>query len=828
MKKLLFAFLLLLAFEGFSQTPSFRSFSQTKFSTNGLVIGLKASAVDNTNIIAGTVNSNRFDAATLALFGIGGGVSEATVTNIANYIFTNGAVVASVVQTNFNYGGIGIGAAQFYTNTSGSVQLIGGTAVEVFPSASNPTTNHSKLLMAIDQNGGNSFTAVPIFQIYSGDTNGIQIYSSFSIPISSGAVYYFTNASQGAGTAAIESGTVTTLGSGGGGSGGVSSNEVVSIINDNTYDIDALAVPGELTFLAINSSTNPVSAFTNYPVTGFTYGMAKTGTNLLLTTNFPASQLSGTVPFGSLDNAWTNFDSRIRYLGSSSNLSLATSPSNAVLSAGGFANQVVLGTNGDVQFSGNVGIGATPTWPLNVVRGVTGAESFPQWADYVNYTITPYANISDNYSASIAYATIGPSTFKMSDLYAYFGVASANNTNRLNQVTAVVGEGRTFLNTAGAAARLVGVAGQINHNSTGRVDEAWAFRAVGIGANGPIDLSGGLTIPDMDTDRLLKTNVYGVYVLGATQRNRFDGPTSFGLGEAGQSSAQVAIGPSNTSSNTTGGSGVTNVILRVAPVYNQTGSASATDLKINRTGNYGSGAQLLLDLQESGVSRFRVNTLGVISGQGFTNFGNEEIIGTLNVGGLVTVANAGILGPPSAKLIVAATAGRELDLTPGAGAELNVNLASGGRMFVKNGDFNVNAGTVTASGGFITPGGATIGGTLSVTNNAWFGADVSALTFTDRSKSPASLKDAYEIVASIKTKNGHVDHDALSPKAWGTRTRVVTNTAPRFVNGLRQPRPATNSVIEPDKTKRDLGMVISAQALVIQDLMKRLEKLESK
>lgn len=102
---------------------------------------------------------------------------------------------------------------------------------------------------------------------------------------------------------------------------------------------------------------------------------------------------------------------------------------------------------------------------------------------------------------------------------------------------------------------------------------------------------------------------------------------------------------------------------------------------------------------------------------------------------------------------------------------------------------------------------------LQVVGNVYVSGDVSALTFTDRSKAPGSLKDAYEIVQSVKSKGGHVDHDALSPKAWGTRTRQQATG---------------KAVVEPDPTGRDLGMVISAQALVIQDLQKRLAKLEMK
>lgn len=144
------------------------------------------------------------------------------------------------------------------------------------------------------------------------------------------------------------------------------------------------------------------------------------------------------------------------------------------------------------------------------------------------------------------------------------------------------------------------------------------------------------------------------------------------------------------------------------------------------------------------------------------------------------------------------------------------------------GELRVNPGTKfgvdtdLVTGGDITSDGVIAG------NSAYFTNDVSALTFTDRSRAPESLKDAYEIVQSMKSKSGHVDHGVLSPKAWGTRTRLVTNTAPRFVKGIRQPAPKLGTVVEPDSSRRDLGMVISAQAMVIQDLQRRLEMLEKK
>lgn len=51
--------------------------------------------------------------------------------------------------------------------------------------------------------------------------------------------------------------------------------------------------------------------------------------------------------------------------------------------------------------------------------------------------------------------------------------------------------------------------------------------------------------------------------------------------------------------------------LKIAPTYNQTGTAAATDLLINRTEtSVGSGAQLLIDAQVGGTSKFSVSNTG--------------------------------------------------------------------------------------------------------------------------------------------------------------------------------------------------------------------------
>lgn len=94
---------------------------------------------------------------------------------------------------------------------------------------------------------------------------------------------------------------------------------------------------------------------------------------------------------------------------------------------------------------------------------------------------------------------------------------------------------------------------------------------------------------------------------------------------------------------------------------------------------------------------------------------------------------------------------------------------------------------------------------IVMANNLYSTNDCSALTFTDRSRSPTNTPEAYAIVASHRTKDGKVDHSALHAAAWG-KTKTGAS----------------------DPLSRDLGMVISAQQMVIQDLIARIDKLEKK
>jgi hypothetical protein len=118
---------------------------------------------------------------------------------------------------------------------------------------------------------------------------------------------------------------------------------------------------------------------------------------------------------------------------------------------------------------------------------------------------------------------------------------------------------------------------------------------------------------------------------------------------------------------------------------------------------------------------------------------------------------------------------------------------------------------------------------LQVNGNAYFHNDVSALSFTDRTPAPAGLAESYAIVESHRVQSGELDHAALHPAAWGKKN--VYKSTGRMVRhkndkGEEAEEPELEGFIEPDQTKRNLSITVTAQALVIQDLIKRVKKLE--
>ena len=153
-------------------------------------------------------------------------------------------------------------------------------------------------------------------------------------------------------------------------------------------------------------------------------------------------------------------------------------------------------------------------------------------------------------------------------------------------------------------------------------------------------------------------------------------------------------------------------------------------------------------------------------------------------------------------------------------------------------------------GGNLLIGTSTDDGTnkLQVNGPVYVASYVSALGYIDRTEAPDTLAEAYAIVQSHEvTAAGELDHAKLHPAAWGKRvelqptgktiTRVVEEPikdAEPLEDGkvptkeITIEEPEMQQIVVPDQSGRDLSMVISAQALVIKDLTKRIEALEAR
>lgn len=105
---------------------------------------------------------------------------------------------------------------------------------------------------------------------------------------------------------------------------------------------------------------------------------------------------------------------------------------------------------------------------------------------------------------------------------------------------------------------------------------------------------------------------------------------------------------------------------------------------------------------------------------------------------------------------------------------------------------------------------------FEVTGNAYFSANVSALSFTDRTPYPDTKEQAYKAVLSMHKKNkGGVDHELMDNFIVKTSTKTVYNKLKK----------KNEKVVE---YGRDLSATVSCQNEVIKDLIKRIETLEKK
>lgn len=260
---------------------------------------------------------------------------------------------------------------------------------------------------------------------------------------------------------------------------------------------------------------------------------------------------------------------------------------------------------------------------------------------------------------------------------------------------------------------------------------------------------------------------------------------------------------------------VTNVSTMVLTnaVATGTGYTGPTQILLNQNAT-GSGGYVI-EYKTNNGSLFNLTTAGTLSSKYITSLNYVSVDG----GSFFNHASRNRWYSPADGTMV---------WTPNAGIGTVL-------MAFTNGTFTVNSNIVA--------NGTTNWINSLVTSNIYCWAEISGDPVTDRSDAPASVADALKVVSSIiPLENGKLDHSKLDPLAWGTKTVYIptgtyrTNTVAAVMDADGKEAKPAKAVVEeimvaetqPDQSKRNLSMVVSAQALVIQDLLKRIEALEKR
>jgi len=221
--------------------------------------------------------------------------------------------------------------------------------------------------------------------------------------------------------------------------------------------------------------------------------------------------------------------------------------------------------------------------------------------------------------------------------------------------------------------------------------------------------------------------------------------------------------------------------VSIAPTYNQTGTAAATDLLINRTETaVGSGAQYLIDAQVGGSSKFSVDN----SGYAIANLHGQitiEKYGTPCTDALLNSAISSI-GATETTLVVPVACALSNNVTIPSNITLKV---------VKGGSFSIAATrTLTINGDFEAGDDIVFSGlgatTYAFTDvfSGWWGADETAITKTLASLSGNQnvtiASGAYTLTTGF-TIAGIDDLNIFGYGAIFTQTAPLTRTF--LVNG---------------------------------------------
>ena len=109
---------------------------------------------------------------------------------------------------------------------------------------------------------------------------------------------------------------------------------------------------------------------------------------------------------------------------------------------------------------------------------------------------------------------------------------------------------------------------------------------------------------------------------------------------------------------------------------------------------------------------------------------------------------------------------------------------------------------------------------LDYTGDAWFVGDVSALSFTDRTPSVANDYDALTDLKKVRSIDGKIDHDTLPDIVKGTEEKYIYDENDEIID--------TEIIPTEIIPTRNIGMSVSVNVRAIQQLLDRIEALETR
>lgn len=282
--------------------------------------------------------------------------------------------------------------------------------------------------------------------------------------------------------------------------------------------------------------------------------------------------------------------------------------------------------------------------------------------------------------------------------------------NTSNESTSTTTAGLTFANSTAAtvsvqtqnSSNLIGTFGEWNTTSGAANFSAFKLGGQGVPGTTPsskfvISLSQTTTSTPSYVDKFTLDNSGNLTITGGMNASSYTG-NSLQTTSNGQT---LSLQNSRTYSSamnaiTLLGAAVTNstgtfIGVNIAPTYNQTSTAAATDLLINRTNTaIGSGNQYFIDGQVGNSSKFHVDYKGSIVSNGTLSFANPTA-GTLGTDSILVHNSGGQVKVISANSYSLVVASNDITAQTAAGNITTVTSAASNSTYDVGGYINVTA-----------------------------------------------------------------------------------------------------------------------------------------